>query len=342
MHDVAHNPFTPDFGREPPELIPRTKQAMELIASFNAESSSQHIRMVTGIRGCGKTVFMTNVGRQLAMDPSWTVVELNPEQDLLESILAQLQISYIDLSDMCSGLKLEGAQANCPEIALEKILQDMKKRGKKLLIVLDEVTKNQYTTQLARTFHSLVRLDLPLYLIMTEPHDHLSAWKSDESLTFLFRAPRIALEPLNIGMMADSYERIFHIEKNQAIRMARDTRGYACAFQVLGYFTWLYPDHPIEVSAHYKDYLYEFVYDKVWAELSVKDRRILTAMNRTPGGKIKDIRARLNMDTNQFNPYRMRLIRKGIVDGNNYGELHFCLPLFEEYIEVFGTPEDMD
>ena len=35
------------------------------------------------------------------------------------------------------------------------------------------------------------------------------------------------------------------------------------------------------------------------------------------------------METNQFNPYRQRLIRKGIVDGSTYGMLHFTLPLFD-------------
>ena len=39
------------------------------------------------------------------------------------------------------------------------------------------------------------------------------------------------------------------------------------------------------------------------------------------------------METNQFNPYRMQLIRKGIANGDTYGKLTFTLPLFEEYVE---------
>ena len=48
------------------------------------------------------------------------------------------------------------------------------------------------------------------------------------------------------------------------------------------------------------------------------------------------------METNQFNPYRMRLIRKGVVDGTCYGKLRFTLPLFEDYIRENGYMEDVE
>mgnify|MGYP000629942261 len=38
------------------------------------------------------------------------------------------------------------------------------------------------------------------------------------------------------------------------------------------------------------------------------------------------------METNEFNPYRKRLIRKGIVSGEKRGYVYFTLPLFEEYV----------
>ena len=50
------------------------------------------------------------------------------------------------------------------------------------------------------------------------------------------------------------------------------------------------------------------------------------------GGKIKDIREYLHMETNEFNLYRKRLIKKGILSGEMRGYAFFTLPLFEEYI----------
>ncbi len=39
-----------------------------------------------------------------------------------------------------------------------------------------------------------------------------------------------------------------------------------------------------------------------------------------------------DMSTNQFNPYRDRLVKKGLVDGSTHGYVSFTLPLFERYV----------
>ena len=38
------------------------------------------------------------------------------------------------------------------------------------------------------------------------------------------------------------------------------------------------------------------------------------------------------METNEFNPYRKRPIRKGIVSGETRGYVYFTLQLFDEYV----------
>ena len=38
------------------------------------------------------------------------------------------------------------------------------------------------------------------------------------------------------------------------------------------------------------------------------------------------------MEKIQFNPYRSRLIRKGLIDGEEYGYVYFTLPLFEQFV----------
>ena len=337
----------------PVEMIPRLNLTEKLKHAFMDEPASQHISMITGIRGSGKTVFMTRVAKQIAENPKWTVVELSPEQDLLDALLAQLQkdktvlrflkSAQINLPFSSVELKAEGTpEMKHPEILLEKILENMKKRGRKLLITIDEVTNNPNVRLFASIFQILLRKDLPLYLLMTGLYDNLRALQNEKSLTFLYRAPRITLESLNLGTIADSYQRIFRIEREPAVEMARDTRGYSFAFQVLGYFTWLYGDDPVKVRTFYRQYLYEYVYDKVWEEMSATDRRVLSAMTHVPGGEVKKIRDELNMETNKFNPYRMRLIRKGVVDGTCYGKLRFTLPLFEDYIRENGYMEDVE
>lgn len=38
------------------------------------------------------------------------------------------------------------------------------------------------------------------------------------------------------------------------------------------------------------------------------------------------------MSTNQFNPYRKRLILKGLIDGNERWYVKFTLPIFKEFV----------
>ena len=88
----------------------------------------------------------------------------------------------------------------------------------------------------------------------------------------------------------------------------------------------------IEIYTQYEQYLSEFVYDKLWSELSAKDKMVARGIAQIKGGKISEIRELLHMETNEFNPYRKRLIRKGLIDGETRGYVKFSLPFFEEYV----------
>ena len=118
----------------------------------------------------------------------------------------------------------------------------------------------------------------------------------------------------------------------KTVMMAELTKGYPFAFQVLGYLIWNHEGDYEAVIDEYEQYLSEFVYDKIWSELSQKDRIVARGIAEVNGGKIKDIRERLGMETNEFNPYRKRLIKKGILSGEMRGYVYFTLPLFDEYV----------
>lgn len=338
------NPFTMDFGREPTELIPRLKTMDELVSTFTSEVPSQHIAMITGVRGSGKTVFMTSASKRIAERENWIAIELSPEQDLLESLVKKLanertlskifQHTQLNLSFFGVGLKVEGSSpVSDPEVALEHMLDSMKKHHKRVLITIDEVVNNQSMRVFASVFQILLRKEFPVFLLMTGLFENIRALQDQKTLTFLYRAPRIALQPLNIGIMADRYQAVFSIDRDRALQMAKETRGYSFAFQLLGYFTWQYPSDQTRVHSLYKQYLTEFVYEKIWSEMSEGDRKVADAMAKVPDGSVKKIKELLGMETNQFNPYRMRLIRKGIADGDTYGVLRFALPIFEEFVQ---------
>ena len=127
-------------------------------------------------------------------------------------------------------------------------------------------------------------------------------------------------------------ESIFSVTHEEGIRLANMTKGYPFAFQALGYSLWNHRDDPGQFRNEYRQLLEEYVYEKIWSELSAKDKRIVRGIAQSPEGRIEEINEYLNLKPNEINQYRKRLIRKGIVSGEEYGHLHFTLPLFEEFV----------
>ena len=324
-------------------MIPRPVDSSAVISSFCAEIPTQQVYIITGTRGVGKTVFMTELSKKIAAKSDWVVFELNPESDLLwdlaskmssRSDLTQLfKRAKINLSFFGFGVEIKGVPAiTNMETAISKMLQSLKKEGRKVLITIDEVSSTPSIRTFVHAYQIFVRNDLPVFLLMTGLYDNINTLQNEKSLTFLYRAPKIELKPLNIRTIADHYGKTFQLERAQALEMASITKGYSFAFQVLGYYTW-------EREGAYKDaveecrrYLEDYSYDKIWSELSAQDKRIAYGTACSNSGKIAEIRQNLSLDTNHFNPYRKRLIRKGILNGDQYGYLFFVLPFFREYV----------
>lgn len=337
------NPFTLTFGKRPMELVERPVQTNEIIEAFTADPINQQMFIITGVRGSGKTVMMTEISHRLRKKEDWVVIELNPATDLLQGMLSKLNSNQvcagiiksakIDLSFFGFGVSIEGAvPITDTETAIIAILEKMKKSEKRLLITIDEVTNSEYMHVFASAFQIFVRQDLPVFLLATGLYENIDELQNEKSLTFLYRAPKIQLKPLNKQAIVNKYKSIFEIEVDQATQMADLTKGYPFAFQVLGYLTWNHHGDYNAVRGEYEQYLSEFVYDKIWSELSQKDRMVARGIADVEGGKIKDIREHLHMETNEFNPYRKRLIKKGILSGETRGYVYFTLPLFEEYV----------
>lgn len=129
---------------------------------------------------------------------------------------------------------------------------------------------------------------------------------------------------------------IFQLDKESAGKMAALTRGYPFAFQVLGYLYWEHRDTKTvqEILPEYDQYLEEYVYSKIWSEMSDKDKEIMQKLAESGDIKVKDLREQLEMSSEQFSVYRERLKRKGVIDTRKYGKISMALPRFEEFIQM--------
>lgn len=340
---MQQNPYTMSFGKEPYQLVERFAQVTDITNDFFSENPMSQVYMITGVRGSGKTVFMTEISKKIRDDKRWVVVELNPERDLLQGLASKLssettlakifQNASINLSFFGFGVEMKGtAPITDIEMALSKMLESLKKNGKRVLVTIDEVVSSDAVRIFTSAFQIFIRQDLPLFLLMTGLYENINQLQNEKTLTFLYRAPKIQLKPLNLGMIADNYGKNFALDREGALEMAKLTRGYPFAFQVLGYFTWenlgRYQDSIVKLRA----YLEEFVYEKIWSESSKGDRKILYGIAETKSGKISEIRDLLGIETNQFNPYRKRLIKRGLISGEERGYVRFTLPFFGEFV----------
>ncbi len=339
------NPFTLVFGRSPLESVSRLAQTNEIIESFSAEFLNQQIYMITGVRGSGKTVMLTDISKHFKNEKDWIVIELNPDRDMLQGFAAKLY-DYKDMKDLFIKAKIDlsvlgigvSIEKSNPFFDIENAIQAMltivKKMKKRVLISIDEVTSNTEMQIFASTFQILVRNEYPVFLLMTGLFENIDALQNEKNLTFLYRAPKIKLQPLDKGAVKSKYQEIFNIDEESALEMAEITKGYPFAFQVLGFLTWQKNGDYKSVMSLYRQYLSEYVYDKVWSELSNKDKKVCFGIANTPSGRIKDVRDRLSLKTNEFNPYRDRLKKKGIIDCEERGYVYFTLPEFTEYVKI--------
>jgi hypothetical protein len=231
------------------------------------------------------------------------------------------------------GIQLNGSQDTLnPLITIREMLDSLKKHKKKLLICIDEVISNDHVKEFASIFQILLREDYPVFLLMTGLFNNINDLRDEKNLTFLYRAPEIRLKPLNIGTIAENYEKNLNVTEEDAFEMAALTKGYSFAFQVLGYFTFRHDGDYKNALSEYRQYLEDYVYEKIWSELSNKDRQFLYAVAVSENGAAKEIKSILGIENNRYTPYRDRLIKKMLVNGDEYGYLKITLPLFDKFI----------
>ncbi len=341
---MKENPYSLMFGKAPGQMISRMALSEEIYDSFLSENPSVMIYMLTGVRGSGKTVMMTAVSEKIGEYKDWITIELNPSRDLLLGLASKLynekgltaifQKAKINLSLFGIGIEIDGSDpVSDIETAITRMLKALKKEGKKVLVTIDEVTNTKDMQIFASAYQIFIRDDLPLFLIMTGLYENIDALQNEKALTFLYRAPKIKLGPLDIGSIAGHYRNVFDIDDDTSREMARLTKGFPFAFQVLGYYTYEHKGDYKKAVPDFRQRLNEYVYDKIWSELSANDKRVASAIAMSDTDRIADIRELLDMESNEFAPYRDRLIKKGIADGRERGKIRFVLPLFEEYVK---------
>lgn len=346
MSGKIKNPFIITFGKRPVEYIHRPVQTDEILSMFTDDPVTNQIYIISGVRGAGKTVLLYDIANHLEKDEQWIVIRCAPTSDILRTIAQGLTRTVakrkfsVDGSIAIPGIGgvhfQERQTSSDDKYIIEDALQALSEHGKKLLITVDEITNTHQMQDFASNLQIWMGEDYPVFFLGTALYEQIEEIRNVRNLTFLYRAPRINLEPLDLISIAQAYRKSLDVSADRSEELARLTCGYSFAFQALGYIYWnaMPVQDPGEILPDYDAMLSNASYSKMWQEMSDGDHRLCVAIAQCSSSNVQDIRLQLGeANTNRFNQRRIRLKDRGIIDTSKRGKIIFSLPRFAVFVE---------
>jgi len=361
---AERNPFSPSFGKIPGIFVNRDNLTSTIKDRLITHDDLYQTTLVSGTRGSGKTVLITEVASSLARRPDWIVINLSSDEDILPTLARKLYAGSagimgklfkpfgnfkVDIKGIGAELGRENETLTEVDarINIENMLQALKRKKKSVLVTIDEIINTPRIRRFASVYQILIREDYDIQLLMSGLPHKLSELQNDEGMTFLLRANRIELEPLYLPEVKEEYEGAFasrgrKILPEAAVAAAKLTGGYAFAFQSLGYELWEAGSGTVteetvnSVIPAYKKMLFRNSYQKIYAELSAKEREFVVAIAGAYEGNrasFSEMKKRADGQANYASVYRNRLIGSGLITPAERGYVRFTLPFFADFIE---------
>ncbi len=351
------NPFTTTFSKTPEYTYIHTEKTDEILENFIYDHPSESVYKITGVRGSGKTVILAKVEEELRNNESrymdWLVFDVNPARDILGQIAAMLvKAGFGSEEKKTTGINISatvlgsgGGIGYTTEknhyffdigVEVEAMIQAAQKKGKKILIGIDEVSKSEEMVKFASEYGRWLRAGYPVYFVCTGLYENIQELSNVKNLTFFRRAATIKTEPLNIIRMTEMYKSRLDIDISQAREMAKITKGYAYAFQELGVLCFKKKaDETLEdILPRLKSELFAYSYEKIWEELTEMDRFLVGLLTEKDEYKRDEILKLMGEKAGNYSMYRDRLIKRGILNSRQ-GYISLALPYFAEYIKEY-------
>lgn len=340
------NPYVISFGRIPTQYISRTIVIDSIVDSLESDIIEEQAFKLTGVRGTGKTVTLTEIEKRMRQNKNWIVVGVKSNGNILEDIVANLYSSipfltaFIDanlnLTKFGIGVNLsQKSPVASLDYALKAILTEVRNRNMRVLITIDEARKTSYMVDFIQEFQILIREELPLFLIAAGLYEDVESIENAEGLTFFLRATKYEMTPLNHTFIRNDYEKTLGVKKDVAEKLATITKGYAFAYQALGKYMWELKADDIndEVLALLDEALADKVYKKIWSELAPKDKWFLQFIVQKDKMSASELLAVTHKKHNEWSEPRKRLSEKGIINTKIRGQISVCLPRLKEFVE---------
>lgn len=133
----------------------------------------------------------------------------------------------------------------------------------------------------------------------------------------------------------------FRFSKEEALGLAKATKGYALAYQILGDILFRTKKTKIDSSVleEYDLKLSDWSYQIIWSELSKVEKRILTLVS---DGFVSNqsLMEKTGMSKGNLAIYKKKLVDEGLLSSSVRGQTSFLLPRFENFIQFLKMMEE--
>lgn len=356
------NPFRPTAGAEPPVLIGREKAISDFTLGLReGVGAPARLMRVTGPRGSGKTVLLTEFG-DIARDAGWRVCDVTAIDDLTGYIIHLLgRGDTSSEAEFTANLGMVKARvkrsADEDEVTLRDVLTRETSRltedGVGLLVTVDEIQDAQESDVrlIATSVQHLIRERKNIAFVFAGLTTGVMDLMNGRALTFLRRAKAEDLAPIPIedvasAMRSSIEESGLAISDGDLEKMARATRGYAFLVQLIGYNVWAQAASHCQLSVEIDDddvergireALREFndtVLEVAVSNLPLKAMEYLFAMACDDGvSSTAEVAKRIGVPATSLTSYRRMLVKRQVIEPTARGYVTFSIPYMREFLE---------
>lgn len=347
------NPFNPSFDYNAVSYVWGNNIVRNIVAASQTTNNPWRTTFIMGLRGSGKTSTLTAAYQRL--QDQCILIKTSATDSLLteilQSIIKQLHpgMSVAEISLTIPGitmtLRKELVIEGTFQFAFSEVLQRVKDKGQQVVILLDEVQKaNKTLEQFFTAYGHAISLGLPIMVVSAGLPSAIFDVINDEAQTFLLRANRVNLEPLDLAAVTEAYLTNFSVERLQvqdAQLMAKLSFGYPFLYQLIGHHVWRLSGQRVvtraiieEAAGVAKQSLFEQVYGKVFADLSADAKSLLWVMLESGLNKFnyQKLSKFLTCDRITYGEQKTQLYHWGILSKVAGGGVCFTLPYFRDFL----------
>ena len=355
------NPFKPTAGAEPPVLAGRDAVLSDFeIGLEEGVGAPGRLMRITGPRGSGKTVLLTELG-DIARQHGWRVVDVTAAGHLPELICRRLEKEKRADYSVELDLKVIKARAQKDDSlktediyeVLERVVGKLTEKGYGLLVTVDEIqdASIEDVREVAVAIQHLIRERRNIAFVFAGLTAGVMNLLGEDGPTFLRRAypeelDTIPVDEVEAALRATFEKSEVRIGEDELSLAAHSTAGYAYLIQLVGYYVWRAAQ--VRAGAELDAITMGDVEKGVVAARREFERTALeTAIVHLPKTAMEyllamaedklasstgEIANRLGVSASSLSTTRKLLVSRQVIESTARGYVGFSIPFMREYL----------